>query len=83
MADETTTVNEVKTLSDGTVQITVEKYNELLEKAAAKPPVINKRVINKTTEMLAQEQRMWGGTFMGLGVSFFVVGALLYKAGKS
>jgi hypothetical protein len=100
MADETTTVNEVKTLSDGTVSITVEKYNELLDtisnhkgsirnlnelltRARNEPPVINRTVVNKTTEMLAQEHRMWGGTLMGLGVSFFVVGALRYKAGKS
>jgi hypothetical protein len=82
MANETTTVNAVKTASDGTVKIAVEKYNELLQKAAEKPPVIT-NVINKTAEMLAAEHRAWGGTFMGLGAAFFVVGAFRYKAGKS
>lgn len=100
MGDETTTVNAVKTASDGTVKIAVEKYNELLEtvadqkgsisglkeqlrKAVNEPPVINRTVVNKTAEMLSQEHRAWGGTFMGLGAAFFVVGALRYKAGKS
>ena len=41
MPDETTVTSAVKTASDGTVKIAVEKYNELLEKAAVKPPVIN------------------------------------------
>ena len=56
--------------------------NDLLEKAN-KPPVINRTVINKTTEMLAQENRAWGVTFMGLGAAFFAVGAFRYKAGRS
>lgn len=34
MPDEETTVHAVKTASDGTVKISVEKYNELLEKVA-------------------------------------------------
>ena len=83
MPEEVTSTNEVRTTSDGTVKISVEKYNELLEKAAAKPPVINRTTVNKTAEMLAKEQRMWGGTFMGLGGSMFVVGAFLYRAGLS
>jgi hypothetical protein len=82
MAEATETVQSIKTASDGTVKIAIEKYNELLQKAAEKPPV-NRTVINKTAEMLAQEHRAWGGTFMGLGVAFFAVGALRYKAGKS
>lgn len=34
MSDETTTTNTVKTASDGTVKIAVEKYNEMLETIA-------------------------------------------------
>lgn len=85
MSDEvSTTITEaVKKMSDGTVKISVEKYEDLLEKAAVKAPVINRTVVEKTAEMLAQEHRAWGGTFMGLGASFFVVGALRYKAGRS
>jgi hypothetical protein len=80
MPDEITTSNEVKTTSDGSVKISVEKYNELLEKAA-KPAVINRTEIVKTAEMAAREYRMWGSIFMGLGVSLFIVGARLYRAG--
>jgi FtsZ-binding cell division protein ZapB len=97
MADEATTTQTVKTASDGSVQIAVEKYNELLETIADQkgsinrlreslnrlqnePPVmINRTVVNKTDEMLSQEHRAWGGTFMGLGASLFVVGALRYR----
>ena len=83
MAEEASNIHEIKTTSDGFVKITVEKYNELVEKAAIKPPTINRTVVNKTAEMLAREHRAWGGTFMGLGASLFVVGAVLYKAGLS
>lgn len=85
MPDEvsTTTTEAVKKMSDGTVKISVEKYEDLLEKAAVKAPVINRTVVEKTAEMLAQEHRAWGGTFMGLGAVFFTVGALRYKAGNS
>ena len=81
--DKQTTINTIKTASDGTVKIAVERYNELLEKAAAKPPVINRTVINKTAEMLAKEHQAWGITFMGLGASMFVVGALRFGAGRA
>jgi len=83
MADEVSTSTEVKTTSDGTVKISVEKYNELLEKAAAKPPVVNRTTVIKTDEMVAKENRMVGGTLMGLGGSLFVIGAFCYKAGLS
>jgi len=84
MPDEvsSTTVNAVKTMSDGTVKLSIEKYNELLEKAALKAPVINRTTIQKTTEMLAKEHRAWGTTFMGLGASFLIVGAIRYKASR-
>lgn len=102
MADEvsSTATETIKTASDGTVKIAVEKYNEMLEKIAeqkgsisdlsarlskalSEPPVINRTVINKTAEMVASENRTWGGTFMAIGAPLFVVGALRYKAGKS
>lgn len=81
MAESSENVQTIKTASDGTVKIAVEKYNELLEKAAAKPPVINRTTINKTPEMLAKENLAWGTTFMGLGASMFVVGVLRFRAG--
>jgi phage head maturation protease len=81
MPDEvsTTTTEAVKKTSDGFVKISVEKYEELLEKSVYKPPVINRTVVHKTAEMLSQENRTWGGTFMGLGASLFVVGVLRYR----
>lgn len=82
MAEAIETVQSIKTASDGTVKLSIEMYNELLEKAATKPPVINRTIVNKTAEMLAQEQRVWGGTFMALGSSLAVVGAFLYRVGK-
>ena len=80
--DETTTTNTVKTASDGTVKIAVEKYNELLEtianqkgsisrlntqlnQARAEPPVINRTVVEKTAEMLAQGVPGVGGHLHG------------------
>jgi hypothetical protein len=83
MAEAIETVQSIKTASDGTVKLSIEMYNELLEKAATKPPVINRTIVSKTAEMLAQEHRIWGGTLMGLGASFFVVGALRFRAGLS
>jgi hypothetical protein len=100
MPEEVTTTNEVKTASDGTVKISVEKYNELLEKVTSQkgsisrlndqisrlrnePPVINRTTVIKTAEMVAGENRMWGGTLMGMGAAMVIVGAFRYKAGLS
>lgn len=101
MSDETETVvtETLKTASDGSVKISVEKYNELLEtiaeqkgsisglrdslrQARNEPPVINRTVVEKTSEMLAKENRAWGGTLMGLGASMFVVGVFRFRAGR-
>ena len=81
MPDEVTNISEVKTTSDGTVKISVEKYNELL-RAAARPTVINRTEIIKTAEMAAKDYRVWGCTFMGLGAAMFSVGAILYRIGR-
>jgi hypothetical protein len=80
MPEETSTINEVKKTSDGSVKISVERYEELLKKAAEKPPVVNRTVL-KTDEMIAKELRAWGGGLMGLGASLFVIGAFCYNAG--
>jgi len=81
MPDEVTNISEIKTVSDGSVSISVETYNDLLAKAVAKPPVINRTTVVKTAEMAAREYRVWGGSLMGLGATIFVVGASLYRAG--
>jgi hypothetical protein len=83
MPDEVTNISEVKTTSDGSVKISIETYNDLLTRAATKPPVINRTTVIKTAEMASKEYRVWGGTFMGLGSSMFIVGVLLYRAGLS
>lgn len=81
MAEAVTNIHEVKTASDGSVKISVEKYEELLSKAA-RPTTINRTEVIKTAEMAAREYRLWGGTLMGLGASMFTVGAFLYRAGR-
>jgi hypothetical protein len=100
MAEEATSIESIKTASDGTVKIAIEKYNELLETVANQkssisslrnqltqlrnePPIINRTVIEKTAEMAAQDNRVWGGTFMGLGASMFVVGAIRAWRGRT
>ena len=83
MPEQVTSLEEVKSVSDGTVKISVEKYEELLKKAA-KPTemIVNRTVVNKTAEMAAREYRLWGGSFMGLGAALFTVGAFLYRQGR-
>lgn len=81
MAEEVTNSSEVKSTSDGTVNITVEKYEELLKKAA-RPTTVNTTRVVKTAEMAAKDLRIWGGTFMGLGATLFTIGAFLYRAGR-
>ena len=80
MTDKVSTTTE--TTSDGSVNITVEKYHELIEKAATKPPVINRTTVVKTDEILRKESRLWGGSLMGVGASLFAIGASLFKSGK-
>lgn len=99
MAETVETVETLKTGSDGTVKIAIEKYNELLETIASQkgsinslnerlnralnsPPVINRTVINKTAEMAARDNRVWGGTLMGLGASMFVIGTIRARLGR-
>lgn len=82
MPDAVTNTSEVKTTSDGSVKISVERYEDLLAKSARKPPVVNQTTVIKTPEIAAKEYRVWGGTFMGMGASMFIVGAILYNAGR-
>lgn len=81
MPEEVTNISEVKTASDGTVKISVEKYEELLRKAA-RPTTINRTQVIKTAEMAAREYRIWGGSLMGVGGALFSVGAFLYSKGR-
>lgn len=83
MPDETTVTNTVKTASDGTVKIAIEKYNKLLADAAIKPSVINRTTIIKTPEILAKEHQAWGITFVGLGAALLVVGVVRFVAGRT
>lgn len=84
MADETIKTETVKATSDGFVKIAVEKYNELLEKAAEKAPVIiNRTVIQKTDEMLAKEHQAWGWTFIGAGAALIGIGAVRVRLGRT
>jgi len=71
----------VETIADQKGSISTLK--EQLTKLRNEPPIINRTVVHKTDEMLSEEHRVWGATFMGVGAVFFVVGALRYKAGQS
>lgn len=85
MAEEVTST--VKTASDGMVTIAVERYEELLSKAAEKPPVVHQNVIRnvkevvKTPEVAASDNKVWGGSLIGIGAGLFVVGAIRYFVG--
>jgi hypothetical protein len=81
MAEEVTNI--VKNSSDGFVKISVERYHELLEQAAVKPATIVRTTINKTPAMVAQENKAWGGTMIGIGAAFVLVGAIRFKIGVS
>lgn len=87
----TSVTEAVKKTSDGNVKISLEKYNELVDKVAdqkstirslrERPPVVNRTVVNKTPEVLAQEHKVSGVGFMIVGASMFVAGALRLRAG--
>lgn len=80
MADEVT--NTVKSVSDGTVSITIERYEELLKLAAEKAPVIY-NTMQKTEEMVAQDNKIWGGILIGGGVCLSVIGTALHLLGRA
>jgi hypothetical protein len=64
-------------------QLELERSRTRLRDALAEPPVINRTTVIKTDEMVARENRVWGGTFMGMGAAFFIVGAIRYRAGRT
>lgn len=81
MAEETTeSVTTVKA-SDGTVKISVEKYEELVRKANEQKVYYNQTVVEKTPEMAAQDLVHMGVFFMGGGGTMFVIGVLQFMAG--
>jgi|RhiMetStandDraft_4_1073278.scaffolds.fasta_scaffold70853_3 hypothetical protein len=98
MAEEATNIQAVTTASDGTVKLAIEKYNELVEKIAsqketisnlnsrlseARTPVINRTEVIKTAEMVAEDHRVWGATFMGTGAILFGIGVFRLRAGRT
>jgi len=64
-------------------KVSISGLNQQITRLRNEPPVINRTVVNKTAEMAAQDNRVWGGTLMGLGASMFVVGAFRYMAGRT
>jgi hypothetical protein len=56
---------------------------EQLTRARSEPPVINRTVIHKTAEMVAQDHRVWGGSLMVLGASMLVVGVVRFRLGRT
>lgn len=80
MAEEVTNI--AKSVSDGTVKITVERYQELLEKSAEKVPVVY-NTIQKTQAMVAEDNKVWGLVFLGGGVCLSVLGGGLHLLGRA
>ena len=79
MAEETTesvTTTTAKA-SDGTVKISVEKYEELMRKANEQKVTYNQTVIEKTPEMAASDKIVFGNLFMVAGVAQIASGAYL------
>jgi hypothetical protein len=62
---------------------TISSLRGTINKLRSDPPVVHRTVIQKTAEMAAEDNRIWGGTFMGLGAASFAVGVYRYRAGKS
>lgn len=80
MAQETTTTEAVKKTSDGSVKIALERYEELLAKAA-EPKHVTYHTTTKTATMQAADNKLYGGLFMGGGASLFVIGAIQFYVG--
>lgn len=80
MAESTTNTETVKTSSDGTVKITVERFEELKE-AAARPQTVVYNRVEKTPAMQANDNIMHGSLLMGGGGSMFVIGVIQLVAG--
>jgi hypothetical protein len=59
----------------------IEDLRRRLTRAVNEPPIINRTNVIKTAEMVAEENRMWGNTFMGVGGAMFIVGALRRRKG--
>jgi hypothetical protein len=80
MAEEVSTT--VKSVSDGMVKISVEAYQDLLTKAAEKPPIVHRHV-NRTIDIVAADNKMIGGSLMGFGVALLVIGGAIYLKGRA
>lgn len=80
MSEET--LKSVKTVSDGSVTITVEKYQELVAKAAEKIPVVHK-VIQKTDAMVAADNKLWGVSLIIFGGVVTVIGGIIHSVGRT
>jgi hypothetical protein len=83
MAEEITTSEVVKNVSNGTVQIAVERYEQLLAKASEekRPVYPTYTTVEKTPAMQAADNMMWGSMLMGGGVFTTVVGGIVFVIG--
>lgn len=81
MAVEKEVTETVKKTSDGMVKISLEAYQELLEKAN-KPTEVIRRVVQKTPQMVKEEHVAWGATMMGGGFALLVIGGIRFWMGQ-
>lgn len=88
MPESTETTEIVKNTSDGMVKITIEKYEDLMKKAAEKPPIVRQEVVRnvtkvvKTPEIQAQDNIVAGYSLMTGGGCVFVIGLALFLKGR-
>lgn len=80
--DQQTTTEIVKQNSSGTVKISVETYQDLLAKAAEKAPIIH-NTVQKTQQMVATDNKVWGGIILSVGVGLSVLGTALHLLGRA
>lgn len=72
MAEHTTQI--VQNVSDGTVTIALEKYQEMLAAAAEKAPIYV-TTVQKTAAMVSNDNKAWGAVFIGGGLALTALGA--------
>ena len=76
-------VNDVaKTVSDGSVTISVETYQDLLARASEKAPVIY-NTVQKTQAMAAADNKVWGALLSAGGGIVMLFGSIMYALGRA
>ena len=82
MAETTSTTETVTKSSSGNVKITLEEYNDLMERANRPQNVTYNQTV-KTAAQVAEDNIMWGAVFMGGGLCMSVFGTCIFLLGRA